>query len=488
MYIRYLRDRQKLGFSCIKDIDAGKQLFILTSKSKKVLILIFSKKALVAVLIFIKSSSVNVDPNLDRSSSSSPEVYQCSISRSDNLGFKESLKYITSFSSILDSILKLKGGYNELTDEEQEKLIKSLLAKVPQNSYQETSINKLVKRVLKIIEPVISNQKFWKILSASRKPIKSELSGPSEIRSTDILAPAENEKENQAKTGSKGSSIFVHGLVAPVSKKKHTLLPPMELNMVQTPTEDSFSNGLRPSGLSINHEILSENIQDIETKTRLRRAQPLYPSQVLGDSYQYGGKQLKRKALRHLEDFGISTEGKTVEQMNIEYKDLVEILLSKPNLVIREDGTLNKQEPTINIGDRESLGIVSFENNPLYEDHHFITSYPISPEAFEDFAQTGNIGKSPEEKAQKINELQKTRAQAEREKKTVRSFYTSLPEDAHIGNQQLREVKTIQEQLKEDPNFPLTEKEKNMIQRAEKHQQYKNKFYQNNPDIDRDEL
>jgi hypothetical protein len=124
------------------------------------------------------------------------------------------------------------------------------------------------------------------------------------------------------------------------------------------------------------------------------------------------------------------------------------VILSKPNLVIREDGTLNKQEPTINIGDPESLGIVSFENNPLYEDHHFISGYPISEEAFETFKETGNIGSSPEErKAQEINELQRTQAQAEREKTTARSFYSSLPEDARIGNQQLREVETIQERL-----------------------------------------
>jgi len=135
--------------------------------------------------------------------------------------------------------------------------------------------------------------------------------------------------------------------------------------------KNNFSNNLESSGLSRNHEQLSKDIQSIEKLTKLRRAQPLYPSQVLGDSFKYGGKQLERKAPCHLEDFGISTEGKTVEEMAIEYKDLLEMIVSKPNLVIREYGTLNKQEPTINIGEPELRGIVSFENNPLYEDHHF---------------------------------------------------------------------------------------------------------------------
>ena len=52
-------------------------------------------------------------------------------------------------------------------------------------------------------------------------------------------------------------------------------------------------------------------------------------------------------------DFGISIDGQTIQEMAMEYKDFVENLLSKTNLVIRQDGTLNWQEPTINFGDPE---------------------------------------------------------------------------------------------------------------------------------------
>lgn len=86
----------------------------------------------------------------------------------------------------------------------------------------------------------------------------------------------------------------------------------------------------------------------------------------------------------------------------------METILSKQGLVVRKDGTLNKQELTINIGDPETRGIISFENNPLYDKHHFISSYPVSPEAFEAFKETGNIGISKQERAQEINELQRT--------------------------------------------------------------------------------
>lgn len=233
----------------------------------------------------------------------------------------------------------------------------------------------------------------------------------------------------------------------------------VQLKMAQ----NNFLNNLQSSGLSRNHEQLSKDIQSTEKLTKLRRSQPLYPSQALGDSYKYSGKQLERKAPRHLPDFGISIVGKSIEELGVEYKDLVETILSKPGLIVRKDGTLNKQEPTINIGDPKTRGIVSFENNPLYDKYHLISSYPVSPEAFDNFVETGNIGLSPAERKAAIDAYEKKQAQTERERTTAGSFYSSLPEDARIGNQQLREVEAIQERLKEDPNSPLTEKEKKLI-------------------------
>lgn len=186
--------------------------------------------------------------------------------------------------------------------------------------------------------------------------------------------------------------------------------------------QNNFLNNLDSSGLSRNHTQLSKATQVNEELTKLRRAEPLYPSQVLGDSFKYGRKQLEKKAPGHLQDFNISTEGKTVEQMAMEYKNLSETILSKPNLVIRKDGRLNKQEPTVNIGDPESLGIVAFENSPLYEDHHFISTYTISEQAFQFFNKTGNIGISPEERKAITAKDTARKEQLQNEKTTLRSF------------------------------------------------------------------
>jgi len=496
MYIGYITDRKKLGFSCIQDFRVAKQISNLKNlikrtggvsvayivkEGKQISILLISKEVLVGVLIFVKAISVDIDPYVYHPSASSPKVYRYCVSKSNNL------RFLTSPSPILDPILKLKGGSDELNVEEQEKLVKSIVSKTDQSSDEEISINKFLEKLLKLMDPVISDQRFWRLISESQKPIESELSVSSEVRSTDILSPAQKLPENRSKNRSKSSSsIFAEAFPTPQARKKLSSLPPMEksrLSIAQTSNEDSFSNGL-----SGNHEELSKNIKDNEIKTRLRRAEPLYPSEVLGDSYQYGGKQLERKAPPHLKDFGISTEGKTVKEMATEYHDCIENLLQQPGLVVREDGTLGKWEPTINIGDPESRIIVVFEKNPLYDKNHFISSYLIASKAFDDFEETGNIGLSPKERQKTNDQLQRTRAQAERERTTARSFYSNLPEDARIGNKQLREVETLQQQLKEDPSFSLTENQKDLLQRVEKYQQYKQEFYQKNPTIDRDEL
>lgn len=139
---------------------------------------------------------------------------------------------------------------------------------------------------------------------------------------------------------------------------------------------------------------------------------------------------MERKAPKNLPDFDISIEGKSL--MAMEYKDLVETILAKQNLVVHKDGTINKQEPTINIGDPETRAITAFENNSLYDKHRFISSYPVSYEAFDHFKKTGNIGLSPEEKKAKIDAFQKKEAQAEIERTTAPSFYNSRAEYARI--------------------------------------------------------
>ena len=65
------------------------------------------------------------------------------------------------------------------------------------------------------------------------------------------------------------------------------------------------------------------------------------------------------------------------------------------------------------------------------------------------------------------------------------SFFSSLPKDARIGNKQLREAELIRDELQKNSNQTLTEKEKALLERAERYYELKEQFYQEN---ERDEL
>jgi hypothetical protein len=52
----------------------------------------------------------------------------------------------------------------------------------------------------------------------------------------------------------------------------------------------------------------------------------------------------------------------------------------------------------------------------------------------------------------------------------------------------LREAEALNQKLKEDPKFQLTDNDKNLIQREEIYQQHKLDFDKNNPHISEDEL
>lgn len=378
-----------------------------------------------------------------------------------------SAKFVPSFQrAVVESSISKENYENKIINccnntIEENKLKESVILKAGNKSSSYPSINKLAKKLINMIENAV-NKDIIKILSVLERPA---------ISSPDLsLTPV------------KHSNLFVDGFLLPEKTSRnytHTLFR----NQFR-----SAQQNRRMQLLQAYNNLQNNDPQFIKERTKLRRATPLYPSRALGDSYKYGSEQLKIKGPRHLKDFNISVEGKTETEIAMEYIDFLEGLLSKKNLIVHKNGTLNKQEATINIGDPESLGIIAFENNPLYENHHFISGYPISEKAFEIFNKTGNIGVSPEERKLNLDVFQKKRAQKETDKTITKLFYTNLPENARIGNQQLREVESLQKKLDEDPCISLSEKEKSLLQRADRYKQYKSEFYQDNPGIDKNKF
>jgi hypothetical protein len=234
---------------------------------------------------------------------------------------------------------------------------------------------------------------------------------------------------------------------------------------------------------------LPENVQLIEKRTRARRAEPPYSSEVLGKSFQYSQEQLEIKAQSHLQkDYDVSSEGMTKNEQGLSYKALIEDLLQTPNLIVQEHGTMNHQESATIFFDPDSTLFASFENNPLYEDHHFVTLYKINKDAVNEFIKTGNIGESTEMREAKIDQDQRLKAIQKQIQVNEQLFYQILPKDAHIGNKQLREVEKLQEQLQADPNVKITAKEKALLERAERYAKHKETFSRNTQDKFNNEL
>jgi hypothetical protein len=191
---------------------------------------------------------------------------------------------------ISDLILKLKGGSDELTHEEQERLVKSILAKAPESNYTEISINKFLKKILKLSDPVISNEKLCRILSELEKPLKPQFSDGNPISSTDILGPYAPDKQAKPRSRS-SSSIFVEGFptrLSPMQKrvqrhralilsKKEPTLTPTMLKASQVPMSDLFSAD------SVTGNIHNINIAFNQFKQRMTQI----GNQYTGEKQQY---------------------------------------------------------------------------------------------------------------------------------------------------------------------------------------------------------
>ena len=196
MYIGYLRDRPSLGFSCMKDFHSVEQLLDFANtlknsfsyrakKGNETFIFIFSKETVVAIFIFLEP--MDLKPIIDYPLFSSFEVYQSRATKLDTSGFLNSSSHIENY------IFKSRGGSNELTSEEQEKLVKSILGKAPESNYTQISINKFLKKILKLIDPAISDQQFWRILVELEKPYKFTMIQPTN-QSTSLNRPKGFEK------------------------------------------------------------------------------------------------------------------------------------------------------------------------------------------------------------------------------------------------------------------------------------------------------
>jgi len=159
----------------------------------------------VVLFFFLKSKFIDVDDNCYCSSS---ETYICCISKYkyDTSNLRESFLIP---SAVRDSIFNLKGGSNEFiqenefikSEEQKLKLIKSILAKAPDTSYQQISINKFLTKVYNLLEPLIFNWDFWKVIHEFQKGVDPKTlpmvkTNTFNVKSSDVIGPIQTRKSN----------------------------------------------------------------------------------------------------------------------------------------------------------------------------------------------------------------------------------------------------------------------------------------------------
>ena len=176
MYINYLNDRTELGFACLKDHKVGNAIYNLEilfnpiKQSNNICILVFSKETFVAILLFFNMDSIDSNLSPYQVQPSKMKIYRSDVRKSTNLKSSESTNKISDF------ILTLNGGDDALNDKDQERLIASVLAKIPETTYKELSINKFLKKLVTFLDPIVTNKGVWRILSELEKPAEPTIS------------------------------------------------------------------------------------------------------------------------------------------------------------------------------------------------------------------------------------------------------------------------------------------------------------------------
>lgn len=177
MWINYIKNRERLGFSCRKDKEAVQQIsnfgknlkdcFTYTvRKGNRIFIFLISKEFIILGLILF--NCLDFESTYDSSSFlfSNSEVLQTRVISGSNF-------------STINEVFQVRGGSDDLIVEEDkklvsvekdQKLVRSILAKTPGNDSKEISINKMFQNILTFIDPVILDSRFHRLLLELQRP------------------------------------------------------------------------------------------------------------------------------------------------------------------------------------------------------------------------------------------------------------------------------------------------------------------------------
>ena len=187
MWVNSRQDRQTLGYKCKRDFHASEQLSYFTTKFNKLMVkignktfifIIWQEKILVLFIIFGSRCR-----DLDTCSVSLPtnSIYHSCVHRSNNSKFLTQFYPPGTSGYIQNYVLNLRSGsesinqsnnneVNSLMDDQQEKLIRSLLAKAHNHHSTSVSINKIGKQLLKFLDSLVTDPRTIRVIAELTKP------------------------------------------------------------------------------------------------------------------------------------------------------------------------------------------------------------------------------------------------------------------------------------------------------------------------------
>ncbi len=318
MYLGYIKDRQDLGFMCLKDIEDGKQItLILKTGVIYISITILINSSLFMSDLELINQSYSDKPSHERIISSISNQKLNTLKDYHNRGLNVqtgNVKDDISSKHLIHLINGLRGGVGNLpenTDQNLDKINETLKESVrfdklqknlasksveDSKSFTEKSFNKIVIGIIGIIdkmEPIIGNPKFLRLLTETQKPVKSELSISVQSSSKDIMDP-----KPQKISAKRSSSIFAEALV-PINPRRWASFTAGSCMSSDMPDiADKLQNPL--DNLRVAKEYLETAQSDVQWRDRLWQvAQDTmtinFASEIGGDVGSFGAGAASNK-------------------------------------------------------------------------------------------------------------------------------------------------------------------------------------------------
>lgn len=255
---------------CLKDIEDQKQITLIL------------KTGVIYITIPILMNSNLFVPNLELSnqSYSNKPSYKKVISNKDyrNLGLNVQTENIKDDVSSIHLITKLRADRDNLPENPDQsldkvneslkeslrfnKLQKSLASKSGDDSgiFNVKSFNKIVIGIIDKMEPLITNQKFLRLLAKTQKPVESKLS-------VSVQSSSKGNPKPQKISAKRSSSIFAEAL-APVNPRRW---PPFVFGSFMASDMPESKDKLQTplNNLRVAKEYLETSQSDLQYRARL---------------------------------------------------------------------------------------------------------------------------------------------------------------------------------------------------------------------------